>query len=173
MPISCELSSSCFLMDKAAADSLCGPPTQVTSNNVYLNASAFWSLLVNITEEARIPWVSIFGNHDDQPLDYPASTDIFGVPEGTPAQTDRDALLHHDRSFRFSMTQSMFISRSGANSVGYLLINRPPPDSHPAAIIWLLDTGGGSLQQVLDDVSRNSDLPCFIVSSPFIVYIGS
>lgn len=142
----------------------------MTANNVYLNATSFWGMLVEVVSGAGIPWAAIFGNHDDQPLDYPGSTSVFGVPRGTPAQTTRSDLLGYDKSFSLSRSLAMFNSSSGGKGIGYLLVGKSPENPEPAAVIWLMDTGGGSLQQVLEKVRlsppllRHVDPPSSIAS---------
>jgi len=125
---------------------------QVTANNVFRNATSFWALLTNVTAAAGVPWVAIFGNHDDQPLDFPASTSIFNVSKETPAQTSRFDLLSFDTSHDLSLSVSSYKSTSGGWSIGFLTVATSYNWAKPAAVLWFLDTGGGSLQQVLEEV---------------------
>ena len=106
-------------------------------------------MVTGLAEEAGIPWAAVFGKHDDQPLVHPWCTNHFGVPEGTPAQTPRSKLVQYDTADPLSRTSCRFTSSIGAMSNGYLLIDRKTGAQDPAAVLWFLDTGGGSLEQVL------------------------
>eukprot|EP00873_Tetraselmis_striata_P021352 jgi/Tetstr1/441616/TSEL_029843.t1 len=125
---------------------------QISANNIYKNATAFWRLPTALAEEAARPhWVALFGNHDDMPLDSGAAAAAFHVREGTPAQTSRRDLLAYSAARPRCATPRMYTSRAGGAGIGYLLLRAPGNGAPPVAVLWFLDTGGGSLPQALEE----------------------
>jgi hypothetical protein len=112
---------------------------QLTANNCETNATAYYQVLGNFLSEYSIPWAMIFGNHDDM---------SYELPDGSkrPAKYSRKQLLEVDQSFALSLSQEGPSTIFGTTN--YIL------DIHiheqPAAQIYFLDTGGGSLPEELE-----------------------
>lgn len=122
---------------------------QLTGNNVYANATTYLSLVVNETVEAGIPFASIFGNHDDAPLQRgPRSARSLST-------TGRRALLAYERA----QWPALSLSCGDADTDGcptslapsvtnYFLLVRNTSGA-PVVVLYFLDSGGGSYPEEL------------------------
>jgi hypothetical protein len=112
---------------------------QVTANNCESNATEYYRLLGEYLSKYGVPWATIFGNHDDMDFEIP------GTNLTKPAKYSRKNLLEVDQSFFLSLTQEGPSNVFGTTN--YVL--DIPMGDRPAAQIYFLDTGGGSLPQAI------------------------
>ncbi|CEO94268.1 hypothetical protein PBRA_000053 [Plasmodiophora brassicae] len=113
---------------------------QVTGNNINGNATAYHGQIVRVLERHGVKWALVFGNHDDAPLEGHVVGERFPT-------TTRAELMRFDRTFRGSYSQFGPSSVRGVSN--YLL---PIADSKGAtrAVLYMLDSGGGSLDIAVD-----------------------
>ena len=151
---------------------------QLTGNNVRDNATAYWNKAVGPCVEVGQPWAAVFGNHDDMPFEEPTAGSAGGArdergavggsagPRGGGSTTSRAELLAFDMGFApLSLSCSDHASSGGGVSNYVITVLAPAPmpglrpgssisadtDGVPVALLYFLDTGGGSLPEVLDD----------------------
>lgn len=136
---------------------------QLTANNVDDNATAYYQQLGSFLNGYKVPYAMIFGNHDDADLEVAVDNGIDSNSHDNnetihrfPAKTKRPTLVQTDQQQPYSLTEA------GPNDIfgvsNYILnvyptrgVGRtdttPRNDSLPLVQIVLLDSGGGSLQQ--------------------------
>lgn len=117
---------------------------QITANNIFKNATVYYRQLGRFLSRYNTPWAMIFGNHDDMD---------FEVPDGTnktiPHKYSRKDLLRVDQSFPLSLSQAGPSNVFGTTN--YVLNIYLSDGKTAAAQIYLLDSGGGSLPQQVDE----------------------
>lgn len=136
---------------------------QLTANNVNANATTYYEQLGNHLEQYQIPWVFVFGNHDDMPF-----LDPWKNQTEYPAKTSRKQLLETMQRFPHCLTYhgsppSVF----GVSNFWLPIVNEETADVE--AFLLFLDTGGGSLPQQIDatqldwiqDSSPKENVPIF------------
>jgi hypothetical protein len=122
---------------------------QITGNNVVSNATAVWAEVVAPAVAAGVPFASIYGNHDDAPLEG-----TFGSPSSV---TSRRELLAFERGTFPTLSRTCEAApqplpancpEAAAPSVSnyYLLL---PNATSPRAVLYFLDSGGGSYAEEL------------------------
>eukprot|EP00455_Lapot_gusevi_P011119 TRINITY_DN15111_c0_g1_i1.p1 TRINITY_DN15111_c0_g1~~TRINITY_DN15111_c0_g1_i1.p1 ORF type:complete len:329 (+),score=41.56 TRINITY_DN15111_c0_g1_i1:62-1048(+) len=110
---------------------------QITGNNIQSNATAYWSQVVEVCVQMNVPWAMILGNHDDMPFQ---NTRL--------SITTRRQLLEFDRSFALSHSGCDDTSLHGVTN--YVLPIFPPASSStPALLLYMFDSGGGTLPEVI------------------------
>ena len=114
---------------------------QLTANNCKNNATAYYQLLGEFLSRYEIPWAMVFGNHDD--MDY----EVPGGNTTIPVKYSRDDLLTIDQSFPLSLSQGG--PRDVTGTTNYFL-NVHIGDKAVAQIVFL-DSGGGSLEEAIDE----------------------
>lgn len=118
---------------------------QITGNNVGLNATAYSRIIYDTVEERNLLFSSIFGNHDDAPLD--------ARPRGRAlSTTSRRALLDFERATYPSLSMTCGdagcdASLAPAVSNYYLLVRNA--SGAPRAVLFFLDSGGGEFAEEL------------------------
>lgn len=138
---------------------------QLTGNDCRENATAYYRELGEFLSRYEAPWATIFGNHDDMGyVDPDAGT------ESQPPKFGRRDLLAIDQSFALSLSQGGPSDVFGTSNYALDVLGpsdgpRDGPRGRPAAQIFLLDSGGGSLAESIDSTQlrwlqrRESALP--------------
>lgn len=138
----------------------------VTANNIAIqNASLFWNKAISPTRDRGIPWATLFGNHDDAsflwPLDWFSSSGI--PPIRCPAASDDDGcafrgttrveLIQEEIKSSSSLSYSMIGPKELWPSVSnyVLLVESSDPSKPPVALLYFLDSGGGSYPEVISN----------------------
>ncbi|CAJ1931680.1 unnamed protein product [Cylindrotheca closterium] len=118
---------------------------QLTGNNCKENATAYYQMLGEFLSKYNTPWATIFGNHDDLGFVDP----VDGKQNPEPKYSRRD-LLEIDQSFPLSLSQLGPDHVFGTSNYVLDILNH---EGGPvlAAQILLLDSGGGSLPEVIDE----------------------
>ena len=142
----------------------------VTGNNVGANATAYLGMAMRQTAAAGVPFASIYGNHDDAPLDDRTASAAGGVGSGTQSTTTRRELLAWETAAFPALSRTCAAEpgvsaeqcpESLAPSVSnYFLLVREGDAaaggggsaSAPVAVLYFLDSGGGSFY----DMARNN-----------------
>ena len=129
---------------------------QLTGNDCDANATAYYQLLGQKLTAYGTPWAMIFGNHDDSPFEGldPLSGEVVRL---VPAKTNRSQLVQSHREFDLSMTEEGPPDVFGVSN--YWLDLYAPENAAEmkavAARLLLLDSGGGSLEQRIDQSQVN------------------
>lgn len=125
---------------------------QLTANNCLHNCTEYYKILGNFLSQYNIPWATIMGNHDDMDFEVPGGTS-GGGNETIPHTYTRRELLAVDQAFPLSLSRAGPTDVTGASN--YVLDIQMDDSSSisgkPAAQIFFLDSGGGSLQEAIDD----------------------
>ncbi|KAL3934382.1 MAG: hypothetical protein SGBAC_009890 [Bacillariaceae sp.] len=121
---------------------------QLTGNNCKENATAYYQMMGEFLSKYDTPWAIIFGNHDDLGFVDPET----GKENPEPKYSRRD-LLEVDQRFPLSLSQSGPDNVFGSSN--YVLDVHEASDNGEndgtfAAQILLLDSGGGTLPEVID-----------------------
>ena len=127
---------------------------QLTANNVDTNATAYYQRLARqLSSQYGIPFAMIFGNHDDQPLEY-RDTNTNQTKTMPKAKTSRRQLVQSLAPFDLSLTQAGPIEVFGVSNYWLEIFLSPPNNTPPssssssvATRIVLLDSGGGMLPE--------------------------
>lgn len=137
---------------------------QLTANNINDNATEYIDLLAQHIAPFDIPWAMIFGNHDDAPLER-STNDNNGVIYHS-AKTSRRRLVQADAQHTLSLTQIGPSELPGVSNYWLDIVyetSRPGQNKEAdhslgtsnndviGARILLLDSGGGSLEQRIDE----------------------
>lgn len=138
----------------------------VTANNVPIpNATLYWDRALSPARRRRIPWATVFGNHDDMPFEWPAewfSPD--GIPplhcppgttpassgcsfRGTPRMELMAAEIDCDAGLSRSSVGPDELWPGVSNYVLQVLSRGMEQD--PALLMYFLDSGGGSYPEVI------------------------
>ena len=134
---------------------------QITGNNVVDNATDVMREVFAEAVRAGVPFATLFGNHDDAPLDPPRGVRGAARPRRLSTTTRRELLA-------FELTTYPALSRTCGNGASggpaaalpaqcpagatpsvsnhYVLV---PNASTPLAVIYMLDSGGGSFAETL------------------------
>ncbi|CAN1173407.1 Probable inactive purple acid phosphatase 16 [Linum perenne] len=129
----------------------------ITANNIAIgNASAYWDQAIAPTRERRIPWATVFGNHDDAKFEWPAEWNKSGIPEikcppgGADCSfkgTSRVELMRKEvekdgKGLSFSGSGPASLLPSVSNYV--IPVGSSGVGSPPVLLMYFLDSGGGS-----------------------------
>ncbi|KAH3765273.1 metallophosphoesterase family protein [Pelomyxa schiedti] len=112
---------------------------QVTGNNIETNGTSAWVDALSVTNEKGYPWISTFGNHDDTAY------------EGNTARTTttRTEYMQVDTSYALSYSQ---FSPPGVMGISnYVVPILFPLCDDPALLIYVMDSGGGTLPEYFDE----------------------
>ncbi|XP_064386469.1 uncharacterized protein LOC135335000 isoform X2 [Halichondria panicea] len=107
---------------------------QITGENIGSNATVYWSKVVQPCVITSTRWATIFGNHDD-----------LSASGGT-----RKDLLSVDTKYTLSYSQFGPLNLHGLTNY-YLLIFSTETAKTPSWILYMLDSGGGSYQELVYD----------------------
>ena len=123
---------------EAQLDFLIYSGDQVTGNNVDTNATAYLRQVYETPAAAGIPWATIFGNHDDAPLE---------PLRRTGSVTTRTELSQFELEAFPNLSHTQLGPASLAGVSNYFLpvladANADP--GHPALLLYFIDSGGGS-----------------------------
>lgn len=118
---------------------------QLSAEDVRDNAAEYYRSMGERLTKYGIPWALVFGSHDD--TDYIFRGDNMTLP----AKYDRDDLVRIDMEFRLSLTQRGPPELFGVTN--YILDIHV--DDDPAAMIYMFDSGGGSLPSQLQQNQVN------------------
>ncbi|XP_057855227.2 probable inactive purple acid phosphatase 16 [Cryptomeria japonica] len=146
----------------------------ITANNLLVrNATKYWEQAISPTRSRNIPWASVFGNHDDTAfvwdveqmgwlsgsvgfpsIQCPDSSLATGVEQMVDCYfqgTTRAELMQMDA--QQSLSHSSFGPQSLWPSVSnYVLeIASYKNPTTPAALLYFLDSGGGSYPELISD----------------------
>jgi predicted MPP superfamily phosphohydrolase len=118
---------------------------QLSAEDVRDNAAEYYKEMGERLTEYGIPWALVFGSHDD--ADYIFRGDNMTLP----AKYDRNDLVRIDMQSRLSLTQRGPPELFGVTN--YILDVHV--DDEPAAMIYMFDSGGGSLPSQLQQNQVN------------------
>ncbi|KAM7524479.1 hypothetical protein LguiA_014381 [Lonicera macranthoides] len=155
------------VLDKEQPDFVVYLGDVITANNIPIeNASLYWDQAISPTRDRKIPWASVFGNHDDAAFEWPM--DWFSAPGIPPllcAAKDLSFLGGEECSFKGTTRlelmkkeldhNSLSFSRSGPKNLwpsvsNYVLQLSSWNDSKsPVAFMYFFDSGGGSYPEVI------------------------
>ena len=128
---------------------------QVTGNNIAANATAYLRLAFAPTADRNLSFASIYGNHDDAPLDEPGQRQRQRQQRRLSATT-RAQLLAFERA-----TWPALSLTCGEAALGgcpralapalsnYALVLRGARGGAPRAALYFLDSGGGTFAETL------------------------
>ncbi|KAH9293746.1 hypothetical protein KI387_041047 [Taxus chinensis] len=142
----------------------------LTANNIPIkNATKYWEQAVWPTRSKNIPWASVFGNHDDMAFEWPQEWfGNLGVPsiqcsdsslatgsdqmadcyfQGTTRVELLETDAQHDLSHSLYGPESLWPSVS--NYVLEIASYKHPKS--PAALLYFIDSGGGSYPEVISN----------------------
>ena len=112
---------------------------QLTANNIKKNATAYVHKLARNLGKHKIPWITVFGNHDDSPfVEIDNATIVADEPE-----TSRRQLAKADMKHRLSLTKLGPTYLNGVSNYWLEIYH----NQAVAARILVLDSGGGSIPQ--------------------------
>ncbi|CAN0907888.1 Probable inactive purple acid phosphatase 16 [Linum grandiflorum] len=129
----------------------------ITANNIAIaNASAYWDQAISPARDRRIPWATVFGNHDDAKFEWPAEWNSSGIPEircppgGADCSfrgTGRVELMQKEvdkdgKGLSFSGSGPTSLRPSVSNYV--IPVGSSGVGSPPVLLMYFLDSGGGS-----------------------------
>ncbi|XP_016495774.1 putative inactive purple acid phosphatase 16 [Nicotiana tabacum] len=142
----------------------------ITANNIPIkNASLYWDQAISPTRDRRIPWASVFGNHDDMyfewPMEWFSST---GIPP-LHCRVNVSCLPESegDCSFKGTTRSELMMNELEMNKLSYSKFG--PKDLWPSvsnyvlklsyannresviAYMYFLDSGGGSYPEVISN----------------------
>ncbi|CAL1352372.1 unnamed protein product [Linum trigynum] len=136
----------------------------ITANNMAIaNASAYWDQAIAPARDKRIPFATVFGNHDDARFEWPME---WFSPPGVPKVSCPAAAGAGDCSFRgtgrvelmrkeVERNRELSFSASGPNSLWPSVSNYVVPvgssngSGSPVLLMYFLDSGGGSYPGVI------------------------
>jgi hypothetical protein len=133
---------------------------QITGNNVVDNATDVMLEVFSEAVRAGVPFATLFGNHDDAPLDPPR---LRGARRRRLSTTTRRELLAFELAtypllsrtcgndatapaLSFSLPEQCPAGAAPSVSNHYVLV---PNASAPFAVLYMLDSGGGSFAETL------------------------
>ncbi|VFQ92138.1 unnamed protein product [Cuscuta campestris] len=140
----------------------------ITANNIPTkNASLYWEQAISPTRARRIPWASVFGNHDDMPFVWPLEWfSTSGVP---PVQCPQNISYpgYKDCSFRGTTRLELMKYEVDHNTLSHskcgpgvlwpsvsnyvLRISLTSDPDTAVAYMYFLDSGGGSYPEVISN----------------------
>ncbi|XP_006297876.2 probable inactive purple acid phosphatase 16 [Capsella rubella] len=155
------------LLDSETPDFVVYLGDVVTANNIAIqNASLFWDKAISPTRDRGIPWATLFGNHDDAsfvwPLDWFSSSGIPPI-RCSPASdgddgcafggTTRVELLLEEIKSSNALSHSVIGPKELWPSVSnyVLLVESSNLSKPPVALLYFLDSGGGSYPEVISN----------------------
>ncbi|XP_047179848.1 probable inactive purple acid phosphatase 16 [Vigna umbellata] len=140
----------------------------ITANNIMIaNASLYWYQAISPTRNRGIPWVSVFGNHDDAAFQWPlewfsppgippihcplTTTSYSGDDECSFKGTGRLELMSNEMKHNGSF--SSYGPRNLWPSVSNYVLQVSSPDypPSPVAFLYFLDSGGGSYPELISN----------------------
>lgn len=155
------------VLDKENPDFVIYLGDVITANNIPIaNASLYWDEATSPTRSRGIPWASVFGNHDDAQFVWPMEWfSKLGIPQLSCLSTNVSYSGEQDCSFKGTsrldlMRSEMEINRLSFSNIGpkelwpsvsnYLLqLSSPNDPQSPVALMYFLDSGGGSYPEVI------------------------
>ncbi|CAA0812786.1 Probable inactive purple acid phosphatase 16 [Striga hermonthica] len=142
----------------------------ITANNIMIkNGSLFWDRALSPTRDRKIPWSSIFGNHDDAPFEWPIEWfSKSGIPQvhcpsnaSFTGKTEECSFKGTTRSelMKIEIEQNTLLSYSmhGPQNLwpsvsNYVLKLSSSSDvQEPVVYMYFFDSGGGSYPEVISD----------------------
>ena len=154
------------VLDEEKPDLVAFTGDQITGNNIMYNQTAYWNMIVDPLVKRKVPWASIFGNHDTMSCCNAQSGD------GKNATASRRELMDFDTSFPLSHSKPA-TNLTHAVSTYYIDVLLPSSDQ-TGARLWFFDTGGGSYpEHMFQDqvdwfVSTHHALPAAKVELAFL-----
>lgn len=119
---------------------------QLTGNNIRDNATAYWSQVVAVCADFNIPWAIVFGNHDDAALE---------VSSQVSSTTHRVELMAFDQTFPLSLSRAGPANVTGVSNYDLDIWGPLGEEYAPWARLYLFDSGGGSLPEVVDQTQAD------------------
>ncbi|XP_059668374.1 probable inactive purple acid phosphatase 16 [Cornus florida] len=155
------------VLDKENPDFVIYLGDVITANNIPIaNASLYWDQAISPTRARGIPWVSVFGNHDDAPFEWPMEWfSATGIPQLYCPATNSSYSGEQDCRFRGTPRLRLMKNEIEHNILSYSkngpkelwpsisnyvvqLSSSDNPES-PVAFMYFLDSGGGSYPEVI------------------------
>jgi predicted phosphodiesterase len=136
-----------FLLDNHSPDFVIYLGDVITANNLpHHDATLHWQYAVRPTVARGIPFASIFGNHDDAPFEWAAGSGVG--PDAPLETTSRVELMEFDTSLpsSFSAAGPATLRPSVSN---FVIPIASSDGRNVVAIMYFLDSGGGSMMQVI------------------------
>nr|XP_011467360.1 PREDICTED: probable inactive purple acid phosphatase 16 isoform X1 [Fragaria vesca subsp. vesca] len=140
----------------------------VTANNIAIkNASLYWDQAISPTRARGIPWASVFGNHDDAAFEWPMEWFSGpGIPELRCSVANSSCSVGEEEcSFRGTQRLELMKNEIVLSSLSYsqygpkelwpsvsnyvLQVSSSNNPGSPVAVLYFLDSGGGSYPEVL------------------------
>jgi 3',5'-cyclic AMP phosphodiesterase CpdA len=118
---------------------------QLTANNCLHNCTEYYKILGEFLSEHGVPWATVMGNHDDMNFESEGGT----LNKTIPHSYTRRQLLGIDESFPLSLSKDGPSDVTGVTN--YVLDILDPDTNQPAAQIFFLDSGGGTLPEAIDE----------------------
>ncbi|XP_027176267.1 probable inactive purple acid phosphatase 16 [Coffea eugenioides] len=145
----------------------------ITANNIPIeNASLYWDQAISPTREKGIPWSTVFGNHDDAPFEWPMEWfSSSGIPQLRCPSTNVSCSGGKNCSFRGTPRLELMTNEIQHNSLSYsksgpsnlwpsvsnyvLKLSSSSDPEVTLALMYFLDSGGGSYPEVLSSSQAN------------------
>ncbi|KAL2923455.1 putative inactive purple acid phosphatase 16 [Bienertia sinuspersici] len=140
----------------------------ITADNIPIaNASLYWDQALSPTKDRRIPWATVFGNHDDAHFVWPHEWfSATGIPPLNCSSVASLSSGENDCGFKgttrlqlmdrdISTNNTLSFSQKGPEKLwpsvsNYVLKISSSDDSDtPVAYLYFLDSGGGSYPEVI------------------------
>ena len=118
---------------------------QLTANNCLQNCTEYYKILGRFLSNYNIPWATIMGNHDDMDFEVEDGTGTT-IPHSVGL---RKELLQTDQRFPLSLSQNSLNNVTGVTN--YVLDVFDPVTDNISLQIFLLDSGGGSMREAIED----------------------
>ncbi|GKV27681.1 hypothetical protein SLEP1_g36819 [Rubroshorea leprosula] len=139
----------------------------ITADNIPItNASLYWDEAISPTRTRKIPWSSVFGNHDDAPFEWPL--DWFSAPGIPPlrypashSSASGEEACYFGGTSRLTLMKKeiegneLSYSRSGSHDLwpsisNYVLqVVSSKNSESPLVYLYFLDSGGGTYPEVI------------------------
>lgn len=139
----------------------------ITANNIAIhNASLYWDKAISAARDRKIPWATLFGNHDDAKFEWPSAwfsssgvppTRCPGTTSGCPSRgTTRVELVQEEiKASVKGLSRTMmgpYAKQLLPSVSNYVLPLKSSDPSKPAvALLYFLDSGGGSYPGVISN----------------------
>eukprot|EP00730_Choanoeca_flexa_P001777 TRINITY_DN10780_c0_g2_i1.p2 TRINITY_DN10780_c0_g2~~TRINITY_DN10780_c0_g2_i1.p2 ORF type:complete len:346 (+),score=52.12 TRINITY_DN10780_c0_g2_i1:1762-2799(+) len=136
----------------------------ITGNNVHSNATSYWKELLLPSSQRGLKFATLFGNHDDLPLQNSTTQSI----------TSREQLHTFERSIPGSITQRGPDTVPGVSNYVLTIQHSRRPDV--VTPLYFLDTGGGTLPEQITDahvdwyINTSQHLASNYTVSPGVAY---
>ncbi|KAJ4972423.1 hypothetical protein NE237_005522 [Protea cynaroides] len=141
----------------------------VTANNLPIpNASLYWEKAISPTRDRKIPWASLFGNHDDMAFEWPTEWFTSGIPQiRCPPPSNCVFSGGGECSFRGTNRVELMNDEIQKNGSSYsrigpedlwpsvsnyvLQVSSSNDSKSPVAFLYFLDSGGGSYPEAISN----------------------